>query len=167
MCAFPFQPFVLARMRVTRDRWERRWRGGETRLCLRESLLHAILLPSIRTYFVTYNGLGLYTCIYVCVHARIARYSMASLFHEGGRTSLFDPGTIVPPESKVAIVLGGRLLRPRETITVRIAFATSSTRYSFELLARLSSSSRSNWINEWRLTIGHESFKQIDEKFLM
>lgn len=48
-----------------------------------------------------------YTClcvcvyIYVCLYARrTARYSMASLFHEGGRTSLFDPGTIVPPESK-------------------------------------------------------------------
>lgn len=48
-------------------------------------------------------------CVQLVGHVRMyvrireedtARYSMESLFHEDGRTSLFDPGTIVPPESK-------------------------------------------------------------------
>lgn len=66
-------------MRVTRDRWERS--------ATFTNLSPAILLRS-------YSRVTLWVHAYVSVLRENGAFSMARPFHEGGRASLFDPGTI-------------------------------------------------------------------------
>lgn len=87
---------------------------------------------TVTTHAYMYYGYRCKCTRNVCVHARTTRDSMARSFHEGGRTSLFDPGTIMPPESMPPLCKVVNCLRscPRVHVTLppesdRIAFVTS------------------------------------------